>query len=367
MKRTGESKDDELCILIIDDTQDDRRLAIRQLTQEFPGIRVIEIMDAIGLERALSFIPFHLAVIDYRLGWTDGISVLNLLKDRFPDRPVVMFTNSGNEEIAVEAMKAGLDDYVVKSSKGFLGLATAIRQVLERQASRRTIHRTEEEFRRLNENLEKLVEERTSQLETVKSALEQDLAERRRMEKLLLRSHDFYLTLLEEFPTLVWRSGTDCKCDYFNKAWLKFTGKSLEQEAGEGWTEGVHPDDRERSVDLYLDAFRARRPFQMEYRLRRHDGEFRWVLDSGAPFNNLDGQFAGYIGCCYDIHENKRLREDLERIVEKRTRDLAQTNATLHEKVNELERFHDVVIGRELKMIELEREVAKLRKALGTI
>jgi len=87
-----------------------------------------------------------------------------------------------------------------------------------------------------------------------------------------------YRLLVEHSPVMVWRSGLDAKCDYFNETWLAFTGRTLEQEMGDGWAEGVHPDDFERCVSLYLDHFRRHEAFEMEYRLRRHDGVYRWIF-----------------------------------------------------------------------------------------
>lgn len=113
---------------------------------------------------------------------------------------------------------------------------------------------------------------------------------------------DQYRLLVEAAPTLVWRAGLDAKCDYFNATWLSFTGRTLEQELGDGWAEGVHPDDLQRCLDVYLVAFAARRPFEMEYRLRRHDGVYRWIFDRGVPFH-VGGEFGGFIGSCVDVHE----------------------------------------------------------------
>nr|MBI3613413.1 PAS domain-containing protein [Nitrospirota bacterium] len=137
----------------------------------------------------------------------------------------------------------------------------------------------------------------------------EDITEYKRAEKVLYESRDFYLKLFDEFPALIWRAGLDTKCDYFNSAWLEFTGRTLEQERGDGWAEGVHPDDLERCVTTYQEAFSARRLFEMEYRLRRHDGEYRWIMDVGRPFHDLDGTFAGYIGSCYDVTERRRAEE----------------------------------------------------------
>lgn len=118
--------------------------------------------------------------------------------------------------------------------------------------------------------------------------------------------------LADQAPVMIWRARPDSLCDYFNKPWLDFTGRSLEEEFGEGWTEGVHPDDRERCLAVYRSAFSARREFSMDYRLRRHDGAYRWVLDNGRPFQRGNGAFAGYLGSCIDITERKLAEECLK-------------------------------------------------------
>jgi PAS domain S-box-containing protein len=119
------------------------------------------------------------------------------------------------------------------------------------------------------------------------------------------------LALLDVLPVLVWRSGRDARCDYFNQAWLKFTGRRLDQEIGDGWSEGVHPDDRERCVRDYLQAFEARKSFVLEYRLRHSDGEYRWIRDVGRPYFAADGEFCGYIGGCIDVTDRAKAQEAL--------------------------------------------------------
>jgi two-component system CheB/CheR fusion protein len=115
-----------------------------------------------------------------------------------------------------------------------------------------------------------------------------------------------YRLLVEHSPVLVWRSGLDAKCDYFNEPWLQFTGRTMEQELGDGWAEGVHPEDFDRCVAHYLDHFARREPFEMEYRLRRHDGVYRWIFDRGVPFSDDSGAFAGFIGSCVDVDDRRR-------------------------------------------------------------
>ena len=114
-------------------------------------------------------------------------------------------------------------------------------------------------------------------------------------------SNELFRLVAERLPLLVWMSGSDKRCTYFNKAWLDFTGRPLECEVGDGWAEGVHVDDLQHCVDTYSHAFDAREPFVVEYRLRRKDGEYRSVVDHAAPLFDPDGAFAGYIGTCVEV------------------------------------------------------------------
>jgi len=111
---------------------------------------------------------------------------------------------------------------------------------------------------------------------------------------------------------MIWRAGLDARCDYFNETWLAFTGRTFEQEFGDGWAEGVHGDDLDRCVGIYRDHFARRAVFEMEYRLRRHDGAYRYIFDRGVPFTDEAGQFAGFIGSCVDVEERVRAHALLE-------------------------------------------------------
>ena len=120
----------------------------------------------------------------------------------------------------------------------------------------------------------------------------------------------FFKELADFAPVMIWRSGLDALCDWFNKPWLDFVGRTMEQEIGNGWAENVHVDDFQRCLDIYLTAFRARQPFSMTYRLKRHDGVFREILDNGAPYYR-DGEFAGYFGSCIDISDRTAMEAQL--------------------------------------------------------
>ena len=131
-----------------------------------------------------------------------------------------------------------------------------------------------------------------------------------------------YQVLVEQAPILIWRAGTDAKCNYFNNRWLEFTGRTLEQEAGDGWAEGVHPDDLKACVDYYLEHFKARKTFGMDYRLKRHDGIYRWIFDRGVPFYSDAGEFLGFIGSCIDITDKRTAQEELKAAKERELKNL---------------------------------------------
>ncbi|HEX9082323.1 MAG TPA: PAS domain S-box protein [Holophagaceae bacterium] len=129
-------------------------------------------------------------------------------------------------------------------------------------------------------------------------------------------SPEAYALLVEQAPIMIWRAGTDGLCDYFNQRWLDFTGRPLSRELGNGWAEGVHPEDLARCLEIYQDHFHRRAVFEMEYRLRREDGAWRWIFDRGVPVFSPGGAFAGFVGSCIDVTERVEAQEALTRAQE---------------------------------------------------
>ncbi len=142
-----------------------------------------------------------------------------------------------------------------------------------------------------------------------------DIRERKRLETALRDSESRYRELADSIPALVWISGPDGACVDFNRTWLEFRGRTLEQEKEDGWLEGVHPDDRERVTATYRNALQARAPFVMTYRLLRHDGVYRWIEDHGVPRLDTEGNFLGYAGGCMDITDRQEAQAYLEAVM----------------------------------------------------
>jgi PAS domain S-box-containing protein len=164
----------------------------------------------------------------------------------------------------------------------------------------------------------------------------EDITDRKQAQFALLESEQRFRTMADAAPVYIWLSGIDRQCYYFNQPWLEFTGRTLAEEIGNGWVEGVHPEDYQFCLNTYHQAFDLRQPFEMEYRLRRYDGEYRWVLDRAVPRFSPDGRFEGYVGSCIDIsdrklyeREIKHLNASLERRVTERTAQLEAANQEL--------------------------------------
>jgi PAS domain S-box-containing protein len=171
------------------------------------------------------------------------------------------------------------------------------------------------------------------------SRIARDITERKRAEQSLLESEKRFRLVANTAPVMIWSSGPDQLCDYFNQTWLKFTGRSLVAELGNGWTEGIYPEDVKACMDTYTTAFDARQPFEMQYRLRRHDGASRWIFAVAVPRFNENGSFAGYIGSCTDITDRKLAEEVLStvgrRLIEAHEEERSRIARELHDDINQ--------------------------------
>ena len=166
-----------------------------------------------------------------------------------------------------------------------------------------------------------------------------DINERKRVENKLWESEERFRLVANTAPVMIWMDDRNRLCMYLNQPWLEFTGRPIEAELGNGWTKGVHPEDLKESLDIYQKAFDQRQPFTTQYRLRRYDGEYRWLLDTGVPRFEPDGSFSGYIGSCIDVTDQKVAQEALtnmgRRLIEAHEEERTWIARELHDDINQ--------------------------------
>jgi len=188
-----------------------------------------------------------------------------------------------------------------------------------------------------------------------------DITRRKLAEERLRDSEGRFRTIADSAPVLIWMSDVDKLCTFFNQPWLDFTGRTLEREIGDGWAEGVHADDLPGCLKDYGEAFDARRPFVLRYRLRRHDGEYRWIMDNGAPLYDAEGQFTGYIGSCTDITDGLRAEEKFRQVFEAAPNAMIMVDAAgritlVNDQVERVFGYHrDELSGQPIEMLIPER------------
>src|SRR5688572_18263633 len=242
--------DDQLKILLIDDDEVDRMMARRALKAAGLGGEFAEASDAKAGIQLLMTQAFDVALLDHALPDMDGLTVLRTLRSAGVTTPVILLTGQGDERLAVEMMRAGANDYLSKTRLSRDLLSHSVRHAIR-------LHRAQAEA-------------------TLARGLTAETEQR-------------FRTMADAAPVLLWVTDEQGHAVYFNQGWLDFTGRTHEQEGGEGWVEGIHPDDRRHVLDSRKEWFARRERFQTEYRLRRKDGGHGWLLESGAPRFLPDG------------------------------------------------------------------------------
>jgi len=186
-------------------------------------------------------------------------------------------------------------------------------------------------------NAKKLVQN-TNKQEYILLAI-QDITEHKQAEKLIEEREAWLRKMSDNVPVMIWVANQDRNFTFLNKTWLAFTGRTLLHETGIGWTEGIYKEDVEPCLSLYNASFSKRVPFSIEYRMRRHDGEYRWILNSAVPTYDANGEFTGYTGSCIEIHDKRVMSEELEKLVDERTHELKEANLNLERSNNDLAQF----------------------------
>lgn len=167
----------------------------------------------------------------------------------------------------------------------------------------------------------------------------EDITEHRQAERLLQEREEWVRNMANSVPVMLWVAGTDESITFVNNTWLAFTGRSLAEEVGIGWTEGIHGEDIHMVVGTFHSSFKDQKPFTLEYRMKRYDGEYRWILNSAVPTYGAGGKFSGYTGSCTEINDKRVLSEELENRVQERTHELQEANFKLERSNSDLAQF----------------------------
>jgi PAS domain S-box-containing protein len=262
---------------------DDRsfRVAIARLLRA-AGYRVVLYESGQQLLANTLHMDSGCILLDMRMAELDGLELQERLKEAGYRLPILFLTGHGSVETSVQAVKAGAEDVLTKPVS-----KSALIEAIERALLR---HR-----------------ERSGESPADSSVPGSFPAE------IPVGLDAKFCEVMDAAPVMIWVSGADKQCVWFNRPWLAFTGRDMRREVGNGWAEGVHAEDFDRCLEIYASHFDARKEFRMEYRLRRHDGTYRWIDDTGIPRHARDGSFLGYIGSCTDIHDYKETQSELRR------------------------------------------------------
>jgi PAS domain S-box-containing protein len=266
-------------MLVVEDHEPFREF-ICALLQERPGVQIIEASNGLdGIQKAKQLDP-DLILFDIGLPKLNGIEAAKAVREFAPHIKLLFITQESSSDVVRETFRIGAQAYVHKSHASS-DLMPAIEAVLEGRPF-------------IGNGLE----------------FGQD-AGRARTDGALRESEESFRLIANAAPAMIRMSGPDKLCVYFNRRWLEFTGRPLDAELGNGWADAIHPEDLRHCMESYAQAFDRHEPFRMQYRLLRHDGKYRWILDSGAPRFNAGREFAGYIASAIDINEQKLAEEAL--------------------------------------------------------
>lgn len=254
-------------VIVADDNSDMRTYVKVLLERE---VAVEAYADGEAAFAAILRAPPDLVLNDVMMPRLDGFGLIQKIRshDAIKNIPVILLSARAGEEARIEGLQAGADDYLVKPF--------AANELLARVQNQITLSH-----------------------------------ERRNAQKALEESEAYFRSLVDTSPAMLWITDAQGSCTYLSKRWYEYTGRAPEQNLGLGWLENIHPEDRQRANEIFVAANARHEGFNLDYRLKRHDGGYRWAIDSGVPRFGPGGGFLGYIGSVIDVHERKQAEQDL--------------------------------------------------------
>jgi PAS domain S-box-containing protein len=293
---------------------DDSMTYLNELSDHLRG-EGYEVVQARSGEQALELLAqqaIDCILLDLMMPGLSGKETCSRIKN-VPDWreiPLMMITALEEGDAMIEGINAGADDYIKKSSD-FEVLKARLRAQIRRKQFEDENRQIREQL--LSKELEAAEARSAREVAEIRAALLSQLENKNdelaKANEVLRESEGRFRSIADNSPVMIWISDEAGQVIYLNKPWLDFRGRSMEEELGDGWTEGLHPEDRDRCLLTYRTSLGSRTAFKMEYRMQRSDGEFRWVLDHGVPRTGPDGSFSGFIGTCVDITERRAIEQ----------------------------------------------------------
>ncbi|MDX2186023.1 MAG: response regulator [Opitutaceae bacterium] len=271
-----------LRILALEDTEADYIRLQQELSRTHPPAHVRRVSTRADFLLQIAEFKPDVITSSYHLRQFNGLEALELAKQFATGIPFIFLTSSVGEELAVECLRRGAADYVLKSRIAML--PAAVRGALDRKKPERS---------------------------SFNGSTDREAAARKQAEQAVRESETRFRRMADSAPVLIWMTDAHRSFSYFNRPWLEFTGRTLQQEIGQGWTTSIHPDDREHTLGRFDEGFAARAQFRVEFRMMRHDHRYRWVVAHGTPRTDDQGAFAGFIGSCFDVTEQHEVEAHL--------------------------------------------------------
>lgn len=281
--------DAPLRILLVEDDEVDRTRVRRALKAGGMAAEFEEVFTGRAALEALKRGGFDCALLDFRLPDENGLEVLRQIRKEGITTPIIMLTGQEDERLARDLMKAGASDYLSKAGLSRELLSHAVRHAVRLQRAQ-------------------------AQAELARA--------------LTIETEDRFRRMADSAPVMLWVTDEQANCTHLNRAWLQFTGRSLEESLGRGWLQNVHPDDAARIVEDCTQAYQRHARFDVDYRLLRADGQYRWIASTAAPRLLPDGTFAGFVGSCTDFTERKAAEQERDQLLEREQDARAEAEAS---------------------------------------